>query len=377
MKNRIILKNLARVGRKLGVELKTYEIKDGKRDFRHVNPRKQLEESKEWTEFKKKYAEYFETVEPKKLAEFFGKTGLRITHLIKDKKNNMTFLFTMFGWTYEGYIEHAYDCSADKLIFGYNNLPRGMRSDNQFEKLPWGGRVHMEHILVCSEIDDINDLDFEFREEDIMKIGGDVRSLNYELYTAKNEDTDMDEEAEKKDLKGERNERGNKIKKEFYDTFSEHVVLYENGELYVDDKLYDEKVRGIFSQDSANVIIVFDNNTVEMLSAYEEYTDDYYLATGEYNKIEMNEMMLALLSTSRGGGNNLLVISVDFNLPDTSVVCSYENVGDIELREFSNDEDYILRSLSSRRVMKPADLHNEKEIHLVGLPMVNAPFADE
>ena len=273
-------------------------------------------DSAEFLEFQKANQKYFETLDKELLQEFYEKTGLILAHLVR-KNMQDEWIFTMHGWSQGG----------DR-------------------SMPWAGRVHDEHILVVSEGEPSVGLD----DTEIMQVSEAGFRKNYEIFTEK--------------------ERRAEVKQEFYDVFGAHFVLRENGELYRDEKLYDEGVAGIFMENSATHYIVFEDNRVEMLNDYGDWDSADLVGAERYKQVVFDANFLAMLKD--GGEGELYLVTVDDFQPDTSVAQTYLNVGVIKL-EYVNEE-VEGDPFGPKLFLQPID---GKEIQLYGAPIVRAPFVDE
>ena len=156
------------------------------------------------------------------------------------------------------------------------------------------------------------------KEEEYFKI-------RYRLSTAKsiNEQIEIIEETFNKQYKFKE-----KIKQIYIGIFQDLFILYKNGDLYKNDKIYATNVVAIW-ENSYLCYIVFNNNSIECISSNENY-----IYKRKYDKIIFNDYYIAFLKNKI-----LTVINISmYDEPDVNYYNSFYNVDDIS---FSIDDEHI------------------------------------
>lgn len=279
--NKIIVNNKRRVSKYLGF---------------NVNDEDDLLEIKECKQFIIENKKYFESINKEHYQEFFEQTGLNITHI----------------YLSENYIEPI----------RFNKM--GCSINNPHE-------VYNHDLLILTKVDEII-----IHNNIILADGKKI----YDLYTDDN--TSFKKECSIRNKLSMKNtiEEQIEIIKEYYpqynlnptevkqiylSMFGDLFILNNNGNLYCNNKKYEENVEYIYQVDSYDVYLIFkDNNLEYLLSKYSQFESK------KLDKILYSNTFLALLK------NNILKLTIIDELPDTSICQIYQGIDDITL-EISED----------------------------------------
>ena len=256
------------------------------------------------------YSEYLSSNKIEKLKEFYELTGLIITHICNDKEGH-----------------------GHRNIYSMNNLFReGVMSD-LFSK-----PIYTTHILVISDYDSNG---YEYFRKIFEKNMNDVKIGNSIRYTLSCVCSSVESKIERIEKEYDEYAFNNIDKKQVADIYltplNNLCILFKNGDLYLDNKLYAKNVHSLWHQDSHNVYIVYKDNKTENLISEFPYT-----CIHEYNKTVCNSSILATLD------DKTLNITVLVDKPDTCVMTTIIGIDDIEC-----DEEILYLIIGNKKVSFP------------------------
>lgn len=253
----------------------------------------------------------------KELQEFYAQNGLKIEREISVKGALQTYLITRHGWSFEGILDGKW--------------------------APWAGLVREADVRIHEVVDEFSE---KLDQKDLINIPDEVLEKNYELA-----------------MGGDSGEKW-----EAWNPFGEHLVLKENGDFWVDEKVFEKQVKGVFAPYSGTIYLILDGNKVKTYNEYQRYSSGYR-RSGEYKKVVFSEMFLAMLKEN----GELEVLTKDAFLTDTIVVQNYKEVSNIELEKAEENDDSVYGGAFSTELVIEAE--KGKTVKLFGAPIVDSPFA--
>lgn len=281
------------------------KIKVGDDDNILLNP--------EFKDFIDKYSKYFIKPDRKLMEEFFQETGL------------------ILGFVYVAK-ESSRDISSD--IF-FNSL--GCSLSNPFSR-----NVFDDHLMVYKQIDKIELIDdvlfadgeriYDLRDD------SDLESQEYKNKIVRNNlsrlkiETPFDKVPSQVEIiRSEFNPKFDydeeEVKQVFISCMGRLFVLKNDGTLLCNDKVYDKGVKCLWSKDSFNTMIIFENNRIENIE------NTFCMHYGvNYDKVICEDVFLATLK-----GDELRVIRIGEEA-DSSIAIGLSNVDDFE---YDSEKEFI------------------------------------
>lgn len=257
-------------------------------------------------DFCKKYMEYLNTKSLIKLRHFYEETNLKLEHVFIDKFNEEV-RFNENGWNLS--YEYPYNLISNSHITVVSYVDEIKIVDN--------------HLFIDEEF--VADLylkgsyNFERTIDDIIKLS--LMSLKRQkeyIINTYNPKISL-----------------SCIKQIHLTPFNDYYFLKENGELYLEDKLYDKKVETVWNRDSIRTYIIYKDNSCVLLTGNGS-TKNYK----KYNNIKYGKHFLALLNDN----NRLILFIKPDGKHDEVIYESFDNVNDIKYI-YHEDEDIYKEEL--------------------------------